>query len=68
MVQDIANEAKEALAQAVESKTAYETQYAVFRKLLFASSREIPLNDIVDCIDMVVIGSNRKIAVKWISL
>lgn len=68
VVQDIANQAKEALAQAVERKTAYETQYAVFRKLLFASSREISLSEIMDCIDKVVVDNGKKIMVKWIKL
>ena len=65
VVQDIANKAKEALAQAVERKTAYETQYAVFRKLLYASSRVIPLGEIMDCIDKVIVDSGKKIMVKW---
>ena len=50
-MQDIANQAKEALIQATESKAAYEKQYAKFRKLLSASSKDIPLSEIVDCID-----------------
>ena len=65
-VQDIANKAKEALAQAVERKTAYETQYAGFRKLLYASSREIPLGEIMDCIDKVIVDSGKKIMVEWV--
>lgn len=50
-VQNIANQAKEVLIQATESKDTYEKQYAKFRKLLSASSRDIPLSEIVDCID-----------------
>ena len=65
VVQDIANKAKETLAQAVERKTAYETQYAVFRKLLFTSSRELPLSEIMDCIDKVIVDSSKKIVIKW---
>ena len=68
VVQDIANQAKDALAQVVERKTAYETQYAVFRKLLCASSREIPLGEIMDYIDKVVVDNGKKIMVKWINL
>ena len=65
VVQDIANQAKEALIQVTESKTAYEKQYAKFRKLLSASSKDIPLSEIVDCIDKVVVDGDRKIVVKW---
>ena len=49
--QDDANQAKEVLIQATESKAAYEKQYAMFRKLLSASSKDIPLSEIVDCIE-----------------
>lgn len=65
-VQDIANQARESLIQATECKTAYEKQYAVFRKLLSASSRDIPLSEIVDCIDKIVVDIERQIVVKWI--
>ena len=64
-VQDVANQAKEALIQATEGKAAYEKQYAVFRKLLSASSRDISLSEIVDYIDKVVVDKNGKIVVKW---
>ena len=43
----------------------YEKQYAKFRKLLSASSKDIPLSEIVDCIDKVVIDGDGKIVVKW---
>lgn len=64
-VQDVANQAKEALIQATEGKAAYETQYAKFRKLLSASSKDIPLSEIVDCIDKVVVDGGGKIVVEW---
>lgn len=64
-VQDIANQAKETLIQVTENKAAYEKQYAKFRKLLSASSRDIPLSEILDCIDKVVIDRDGKIVVKW---
>ena len=51
VVQDIANQSKEALIQVTESKATYEKQYAKFRKLLSASSKDIPLSEIMDCID-----------------
>ena len=50
-VQDVTNQAKEVLIQATEYKVTYEKQYASFRKLLSASSKNIPLSEIVDCID-----------------
>ncbi len=64
-VQDIANQAKEALMQATESKVVYEKQYAMFRKLLSASSKDIPLSEIVDCIKKVVVDKGGEIVVKW---
>ena len=42
-----------------------EKQYAKLRKLLSASSKNIPLNEIVDCIDKVVVDYGGKIVVKW---
>lgn len=63
-VQDIANRAEETLVQASEHKAAYEKQYAVFRKLLSASSRDISLSEIADYIDKVVVDKYRKIVVK----
>ena len=64
-VQDIANQAKEVLIQATESKDTYEKQYITFRKLLSASSRDVPLSEIMDCIDKVVVDGGGKIVVKW---
>ena len=64
-VQDVANQAKEVLIQTTECKAAYEKQYAKFRKLLSASGRDIPLSEIVDCIEKVVVDEGRKIVVKW---
>ena len=63
-VQDIANQAKGALVQTTESEAAYEKQYAMFRKLLSASSRDIPLSEITDCIDKVVVDRGGKTTVK----
>lgn len=50
-VQDVANQAKEGLIQATEDKATYEKQYAKFGKLLSASSKDIPLREIMDCIE-----------------
>lgn len=67
-VQDVANQAKEVLIQATEGKATYETQYAQFRKLLSASSKDIPLSEIVDCVEKVVVDGDGKIVVKWVKL
>jgi hypothetical protein len=67
-VQDIADEAKELLTNATERRAAYEKQYALFRKLLSASDKRIPLSEIMDCIDKVVVDSGRKIVVRWSQL
>lgn len=64
-VQDIANQIKEVLPHATENKAVYEKQYAKFRKLLSVSSSDIPLSEIMDCIDKVVVDSGGKIVVKW---
>ena len=64
-VQDIANQAKEALIQATESKAAYKKKYTTFRKLLSASSRVIPLSEIVGCIENVVVDGGGEVVVEW---
>ena len=64
-VQDIANQTKEALIQTAEVKAAHEKKYAKFRKLLSASSKDVPLSEIVSCIDKVVVDEGGKIVVKW---
>ncbi len=65
VVQNIANLAKEALIQATANKTAYEKQYSKFRKLLSASSKDLPLIEIMDCIDKIVVDGGRQIMVQW---
>ena len=64
-VQDVANQAKGALVQVTESKAAYETQYAKFRKLLSASSKDIPLNEIMSCIQVIIVSADKNISVRW---
>ena len=49
----------------VTSKTDYERQYQVFRKLLKASHKEIALSEIMGCIDEIIICPNKNITVKW---
>ena len=46
-----------------EVKAAYEKQYTTFRKLLSASSKDIPLSETVDCIDKIVVDTGGKIMV-----
>lgn len=64
-VQDTANDAKEVLAKMLEQKANYEKRYRAFRKLLFASSKEIPLSEIMDCIDKIVVDDGRQVMVEW---
>ena len=64
-VQDIANQAKESLIQVTENKVVYEKQYTKFRKLLSASSKDIPLSEIMDFVSKVIVDGGRKIVVKW---
>ena len=59
-MQDIANRVKDALIQATEDKTAYEKQYNIFRKLLSASSKDIPLSEIIDCVDKIMVDEGGK--------
>lgn len=63
--QDAANEKKAIRDGMVTSKTDYERQYQVFRKLLKASHKEIALSEIMDCIDEIIICPNKNITVKW---
>ena len=62
---DSANELKVALEGVVVQKTTYEKQYQIFRKLLRVSDKELPLSEIIDCIDKIVIDAGKKITVKW---
>ena len=43
----------------------YEEQYRVFCKLLKASRKEVPLNEIVNCIEQIVVDVDGGIMVKW---
>jgi len=64
-VQNIADAEKDLLTDATECRTAYEMQYVVFRKLLSASCKDIPLSEVMDCIDKIVVDTDGKIVVKW---
>ena len=48
-----------------EQKAAYDKKYNIFRKLLSASNKSIPLSEIVDCIEKIVVDTGGKIMVKW---
>lgn len=67
-MQDVANSAKEELMLATERKMAYEKRYKVFHKLLSASSRTVPLSEIIDCIDKVIVDRAMQIMVEWVIL
>ena len=47
------------------NKAAYEKQYQVFRKLLSASCKETPLDEIKDYIDKIVVDMGKHIVIKW---
>ena len=59
------NQAKITLNGLMASKIAYEEQHQVFCKLLLVSSKELPLSEIIDCIDRIVVDAGRNIVVKW---
>ena len=65
MALDAANNAKAVLAEVSEQKAAYDKKYGIFRKLLSASNKSIPLSEIMDCIDKIVVDTDKKIVVKW---
>lgn len=58
-------QAEAKLNRAIADKVAYEKQYRVFCKLLKASRKEVPLSEIVDCIEQIVVDVDRRIVVKW---
>ena len=62
---DAAHEAKAVLAGVTERKAACEKEYSIFRKLLSASDKRISLNEIMDCVEKIVVDVGKKIMVKW---
>lgn len=58
-------QAEAELNRVVAEKAAYEKQYQVFCKLLKASRKEVPLGEIVDCIEQIVVDVDKKITVRW---
>ena len=64
-VLDYANELKITLEGAVAKKIAFEKQYQMLRKLLRVSDKELPLSEIMDCVDKITIFPSKSITVKW---
>ena len=62
---DTAHDAKSALADVTEQKAAYDKEYSVFRKLLSASDKRIPISEIMDCIEKIIVDAGRRIVVQW---
>ena len=62
---DAAHEAKAVLTEISGQKAAYDKEYSIFRKLLFASDKSIPLSEIMDCIDKISVDEGRQIVVEW---
>ena len=58
-------QAEAELNRAIADKEVYEKQYRVFCKLLKASRKEVPLSEIIDCIERIVVDVDRRIVVKW---
>lgn len=54
-------QAEAELNRAIADKEAYEKQYQVFCKLLKASRKGVPLSEIIDCIERIVVDVDRKI-------
>lgn len=62
---DAAHDAKLLLAKLSGQKAAYDKKYGIFRKLLSASNKLIPLSEIIDYIDKIIVDAGREIVVKW---
>ena len=60
-------QAQAELKAAIAEKTAYEAQYRVLCKLMKVSRKEVPLSEVVDCVEQIVVDANRRIVVKWCS-
>ena len=62
---DIANQTKADLDEFMMSKAAYEEQYQMFHKLPRVNGKELPLAEIIGCIDKVVVDAGKYIEVEW---
>lgn len=65
VVLDTAHDVKAALAEVTEHKKACERGYLAFRKLLSARDKRIPLSEIMDYIDSIIVDGGKQIAVEW---
>ncbi len=65
VVQGAADNTLMLLTAATKCRDSYEKQYAASRKLLSASNKEIPLSEIMDCVDKIVVDDSKRIVIKW---
>lgn len=49
-------------------KEAHEKEYSIFRKLLSAGDKRIPLIEIIDCTNQIVVDNGREIVIKWVEI
>ncbi len=59
------NEAKERLECVVQRLATHERQYQQFMKLQKVLDKDLPLDEVMDCIDNIVVCEGRHIEVKW---
>ena len=62
---DIANGARANLDKLMADKVVYEKEYQAFRKLLRVSRKELPLSEIMDCIDKIRVDTGKRIVIQW---
>ena len=62
---DAAYKARAVLAELSERKMEYDKEYSIFRKLLSASDKHIPLGEIMDCIEKIAVDGGGKIVIEW---
>jgi len=65
VVQGAADNALMLLTTAIKYRDSYEKQHTIFRELLSASNKEIPLSEIMDCVDKIVVDNSKRIVIKW---
>jgi len=59
------NEARERLECVEQRLDTHEQQYQQFMKLQKVLDKELPLDEVMDCIDSIVVDEGRHIEVKW---
>ena len=62
---DVANRARVSLDKLVADKVVYEKQYQAFCKLLRVGGKELPLSEIMDCVDKIRVDTGKRIVVEW---